>query len=251
MQCDEYGRSRPELDPPSGGHEEPGTPTLRGSDLLLVLVTTLAVLLSIRLTIGAPTPDPSVILLLLAVQAAVPLGAVYLVVVRRRGLSWREIGLRPAPRGWYARAVLLAFLTLLLVAVVNLAVQALMGEPLRNPQIDVLAPVAATWQAMIGLLLVAGVVFPLVEEILFRGLLHDWLRRRFGAGAASAVGAAIFAGAHGIPILLPALFVVGLMLAWTRERSGSLWPPIILHGSFNSIMVLLLFAVLAAGPPPA
>jgi len=250
MQRDEYGRSRPGLDPPSGPHEEQGTPKTRGSDLLLVLVTTLAVLLSIRLTIGVPTPEPTVILLLLALQAVVPLGAVYLVVVRRRGISWREIGLRPAPRGWYLRAVLLALLTLLLVAVVNLAVQALMGQPLRNPQIEILAPVAGTWQAMIGLLLVAGVVFPFVEEILFRGLLHDWLRRRFGAAVASVGSAAIFAGAHGIPILLPALFIVGMMLAWTRERSGSLWPPIILHGSFNSIMVLLLFAVLAAGPPP-
>ena len=92
-------------------------------------------------------------------------------------------------------------------------------------------------------------VFPFVEEILFRGLLHDWLHRRFGAVAACIGSAAIFAGAHGILVLLPALFVVGVMLAWARQKSGSLWPPIILHGSFNSIMVLLLFAVLAAGAP--
>ncbi len=249
MQCDRNGGSGPAPDPSIGDRHEAASPEARGSDLLLVLATTLAVLLSIRLTIGAPASEPSVILLLLALQAAVPLAAVYLVVVKRRGVSWREIGLRAAPRGWYSRAVLLAFLTLLLVAMVNLTVQALSGEPLRNPQVEILAPVAGTWHAMIGLLVVAGMVFPFVEEILFRGLLHDWLHRRFGAVAACIGSAAIFAGAHGILVLLPALFVVGVMLAWARQKSGSLWPPIILHGSFNSIMVLLLFAVLAAGAP--
>lgn len=240
------GETDPLPHPPDG----PEPAAARGRDLLLILAITLVVLLSIRLTIGAPAAGPAVMLVLLAVQAVVPLIAVYLVVVRRRGVSWRQIGLRPAPRGWYSRAVLLALLTLFLVAGVNLAMQALTGEPLRNPQIEILAPVAVSWPALLGLLAVAGIVFPFVEEILFRGLLYGWLRGRFGVAAGFVLSAVMFAGAHGILILLPALFVVGLMLAWTRERSGSLWPPIILHGSFNALMVLLLYAVLAAGALP-
>src|SRR3712207_8731603 len=37
------------------------------------------------------------------------------------------------------------------------------------------------------------------------------------------LSAAIFAVAHVIPILLPALFVVGIILALAYELSGSLW----------------------------
>src|SRR5690606_40490541 len=75
MQCDRNGGSGPAPDPSIGDRHEAASPEARGSDLLLVRATTLAVLLSIRLTIGAPASEPSVILLLLALQAAVPLAA--------------------------------------------------------------------------------------------------------------------------------------------------------------------------------
>jgi uncharacterized protein len=63
------------------------------------------------------------------------------------------------------------------------------------------------------------------------------------------LSALLFAVVHGIPMLIPALLVTGLVLAWVYERSGSLWPPIVVHGAFNMVMVVVLYDALAAGVP--
>ncbi len=48
-------------------------------------------------------------------------------------------------------------------------------------------------------------------------------------------------------ILIPALTVVGVAFAVIYQRCGSLWPAIVAHGVFNGIMIVLLYAALAAG----
>ncbi|RMD61098.1 MAG: CPBP family intramembrane metalloprotease, partial [Alphaproteobacteria bacterium] len=81
--------------------------------------------------------------------------------------------------------------------------------------------------------------------------LYGWLRSRvrsgFGAAVLSGIG---FAVLHGLPVLIPALSVIGLALAIVYERSGSLWPAIITHGVFNAFMVAALYTALAAGVGP-
>lgn len=223
---------------------------IRLRDLALVVVLTAAVLLAIRLLIPAGLRTPDNLLLLLAIQSAVPLAAVHLVIVRGRGIAWPDLGLRPAPRGWYLRALLLTLPVLPLIGIVNALTQALAGGQIRNPQIEILAPMATSWTGLAGLLLMAGMVAPFVEEVVFRGLLYGWLRQRLGIAAGAALSALAFAAAHGILILVPALFLHGLILAVVYERSASLWPPIILHGAFNAVMAIALFAALAAGVTP-
>jgi hypothetical protein len=38
--------------------------------------------------------------------------------------------------------------------------------------------------------------------------------------------------------------VVGLVLAWLFEKSGSLWPSMVLHGCNNAIGISWIYAVL-------
>ena len=64
-----------------------------------------------------------------------------------------------------------------------------------------------------------------------------------GAG----VLALLFAVAHQVWVLVPVLFFMGVVLAAVTERSGSLWPAIILHGTFNGVMTITYSAALAAG----
>jgi membrane protease YdiL (CAAX protease family) len=172
------------------------------------------------------------------------------VLIRGRGLGWATLGLRPAPRHWLLRAVLVALASLPLVAAVNLATQMLAGGPIRNPQLDIVAPGGFSWRGLIGMVVMAGMVAPMVEEILFRGLLYGWLRGRLGVAAAVVLSAFLFALVHGIPMLMPAIAVQGVLLALLYERSGSLWPAIVMHGTFNAIMTLALYAALAAGLSP-
>ena len=81
-------------------------------------------------------------------------------------------------------------------------------------------------------------------------MLYGWLRQQLPQGLAILISAVIFAVAHGIPQLMPALILVGVLLARLRELEDSLWPCIAMHGVFNAVMTLVLFAALSAGVEP-
>ena len=134
------------------------------------------------------------------------------------------------------------------VALVNsVLIPMLSDEPFRNPQLYAIAPAGFSWSAMLTMLVMAGVVAPFAEELVFRGLLFPWLRARLGVPAAVLLSALFFATMHGALILIPALTVVGAAFAVIYQRSGSLWPAIIAHSVFNGIMIVALYALLAAG----
>ena len=219
---------------------------LRGIDLLLVLVLTASLYRLVGRLIGDPTMNARWAVALLAVQSAVPMAAVHLVVIRARGLSWSAIGFTPISASWAVRAFLIALAVLPAMLLVNLATQALAGRPFRNPQLEFLAPAGFSWEGLAGMLAVVAIIVPIVEETVFRGLLYGWLRARLGVGAAIVLSALVFAFGHGILMLVPTLMVTGLVLALVYEKSRSLWPPIIVHGTINAAMTIALYAALAA-----
>lgn len=98
----------------------------------------------------------------------------------------------------------------------------------------------------IALTLVVVSIGPLVEELLFRGVLLSALLRRLRVTWAVLASAALFALAH-LPELhwlwyaLPNLVLLGAVLAWLRLRSGSLWPAVIAHGCNNLLAMAALF----------
>jgi membrane protease YdiL (CAAX protease family) len=85
---------------------------------------------------------------------------------------------------------------------------------------------------------------PIGEELLFRGALFGWLRRRLPALLAISLTGAIFAGAHLLPSLLPILFVFGSGAAWIRERTGSTFNSFAMHATQNTVAVLATYALL-------
>ncbi len=89
------------------------------------------------------------------------------------------------------------------------------------------------------------VLVPLGEELLFRGALFGWLRRRLSIRWSIAISSLLFALIHQIPIILPAAFLGGVALAWVRERTGSVVPGIVAH-SINGLLFMLL-SYLATG----
>jgi hypothetical protein len=93
-----------------------------------------------------------------------------------------------------------------------------------------------------GFLIVA--VAPLSEEIFFRGFMYGGLRRRLPVWAAAAISGVVFGlvhytGADSIGVV-PQLAVLGILLAWLYERTGSLWPPILLHLLNNSLALVVV-----------
>jgi len=87
-----------------------------------------------------------------------------------------------------------------------------------------------------------GVLPAIGEELLFRGIVQQLLKRKFGnAHAAIWISAAIFSALHMQFFgFLPRL-VLGAMFGYMLEWSGTLWLPIIAHFVNNTISVIAYY----------
>jgi membrane protease YdiL (CAAX protease family) len=90
--------------------------------------------------------------------------------------------------------------------------------------------------------LAAAIGAPLVEEVIFRGLLYSGLRQKFEWLPSALISSAIFAAIHFDPWQFLGLFGLGFAFAWVREKTGSLSAPIILHAANNSFAVLMFMS---------
>jgi uncharacterized protein len=90
---------------------------------------------------------------------------------------------------------------------------------------------AASFAVMAGLA-------PLVEELVFRGLLYGWLAGRWGTVAAWIVSSLAFAAAHVEPAHVILVLPLGLLFGWLRRRTDSLWPSLVAHMVNNGLAVV-------------
>jgi membrane protease YdiL (CAAX protease family) len=97
------------------------------------------------------------------------------------------------------------------------------------------------------ILIAAGIVAPLGEELLFRGAIFGALARAGGAGLPIVGSAALFGLMHLTPGHAAAAFVSGLCLGWMRAVTGSVWPGVVAHALNN----LLWWWIASAGAPPS
>ena len=91
----------------------------------------------------------------------------------------------------------------------------------------------------VSIVVLAVIVAPVVEELLFRGLLQTAIRsiteRPWLAVCLTSV---LFATVHPNPEHWPVLFVLAVGMGYAYEKSGSLWRPIFIHALFNTIPIL-------------
>lgn len=81
--------------------------------------------------------------------------------------------------------------------------------------------------------LLAVVLAPVAEELVFRAGLFRYLRTRVPRGVALAAPALLFAALHGNLVAFAPLVVLGVLLALAYEQSGRLLVPITAHALFN------------------
>ena len=232
---------------------------LSAADLLLVLIAGLGLnRLFLPLVASAFGVDPAaglagnitVVLILLLVQFALLFAVVYGIVRRWRGVPWAALGFVPLPPGWGRHAVLIALACLPLIGAISWVQQQITGQPFENPQFEAIAPPAFAWSAYLGTLVTVAVLAPIVEETLFRGLLFGWLAERFGIVPGVGGSALAFALLHGIPGLIPGILVLGAILALVYQRTGSIWAPILVHGTYNALVTTALYIAIAQGLTP-
>lgn len=147
--------------------------------------------------------------LLAVIVAVAPLGKA----------AFPALGLRPA--NW-KYPVLGAFGTLFL----SVAVSQIGIEPQGMKQ--VIEVVREPHELILSLLLLS-LLAPVVEELVFRGLLYGWIAGRWGGTAGLVVSSLAFAAAHWEPAHIILVLPLGFLFGWLRRRTDSLLPSLFSH----------------------
>jgi len=79
---------------------------------------------------------------------------------------------------------------------------------------------------------------PMVEELIFRGLLYGWVEGRWGSRVALVVSSLAFAAAHYEPAHILLVLPLGFLFGWLRRRTNSLMPSLVSHIVNNGFAVL-------------
>ncbi|MHC4917011.1 MAG: lysostaphin resistance A-like protein [Planctomycetota bacterium] len=90
-------------------------------------------------------------------------------------------------------------------------------------------------------MLTAGVIVPVGEEVLFRGCMYAGFRKNLGAFWAVVLSSAAFAAVHFDLDALPPLFLMGVVAAVSYEKTRCLFVPICIH-AINNIITLSIIA---------
>ena len=144
----------------------------------------------------------------------------------------------PSPRARLGDRGFLGALALALPATVLFACAPYLGVQVRVP--------ASPWLFVL--------VYPVLEELVFRGLVQGWLLQRPALAAplaarawlprlsaANIIAAALFAAAHLLRSPWPwalATFLPGLVFGWLRERHGGVVAPAIVHVAYNAAVLV-------------
>ena len=85
-----------------------------------------------------------------------------------------------------------------------------------------------------------GFAAPFSEELVFRGIIYGKSKEVFGAPVAMVFSGVVFGIYHGNLVQGIYASLLGIMLAWVTERSGTLLAPVIFHGIGNLAVFFLI-----------
>ncbi len=180
-------------------------------------------------------------------------GAIYVVMValiarllRQKNLTWRKaFGLQTGHWSGILAAVgasLVAMIAPLIVAgyATTHFFQFCGWKIEPQPIIEIISKLHNPW-LLGGMVALAVVGAPIVEELFFRGILYPCFKKRVGRTHALWMTSAIFAEFHfHLPSLLP-LFVLGAIFTLLYEWKGNLLACILCHSAFNTLSLGFLF----------
>ena len=151
----------------------------------------------------------------------------------RETLGWNYGGMR----WWHYVAILVGFVALMIV--VGLIVPERENEMLRL--------LKSSKPALYTIAFLAVFTAPVVEEVVYRGVLYSAFQRSIGTVSAVVLVTLLFALVH-VPQYYPSystiflLTLLSLILTLVRVYTGNLLPCIILHTAFNAFQSALLLA---------
>jgi uncharacterized protein len=102
-------------------------------------------------------------------------------------------------------------------------------------------------QVRVAVAVLATLSAPIVEEVIYRGVLFSALRSRTGVAVAVGLVTMLFAGVHflqysGAWVTISGLIFLSLILTVVRARTGSILPSVTIHFVNNAFFSLLIVA---------
>ena len=185
----------------------------------------------------------------LIVEGAFLLAPAWYAVWRRRpGLSARDglraLGFRKTPLLPAAAWVLLGIVTVYAASAAYAAAVQAFNLNLQTNATALQLRAQTAPVTVLCTLLGAVLIAPFCEETFFRGFMFAGLLRGMPAFFAALLAALLFGIAHGDVGSFVPLFVIGLVLAFVRWRTGSIWPGMALHGLNNAVAAVVVLGTI-------
>lgn len=161
-------------------------------------------------------------------------GVLALLTVIYSAVYWDALRMQLARIGFDKPVAYLSLVLLIPTLAINFLYHGAWIEIFDLSAEDSYGDVYSTHLAAIMFVCVAPAV---IEEIAFRGLIQHWLHIAVTPWKAIFLASILFSAAHFSLISAPYLFGVGVLLGWTRWKTGSLYPSMLLHFIHNYVVI--------------
>jgi membrane protease YdiL (CAAX protease family) len=199
------------------------------------------------------TGDKAILLSIIAIIPAhlLTLGLAWMIVTSfGKRPFWQTLGWSWSPR--------LGFWSCLGLTVLLLGTGQALAKIFGDPETELERMILSSTAARYTVAALATFTAPLVEEIVFRGVLYSALRKRVGVAWGAAIVILIFAAIH-VPQYLPniaaisTILLLSSVLTIVRARTGRLLPCVVIHFLFNGItsVLIVLAPYLEHAVPPS
>lgn len=172
-------------------------------------------------------------------------------VIRKYGQGVSEIGISPCDIGkniFYSVTAYISILPVIFTVMVItfFVIKVFNYEPPMQPIVQVFLEEKETGVLWFSAIF-AAVFGPVAEEIFFRGFMYPAIKARIGVISGLIITSAIFAILHAHIVGFFPIFVLGILLAYLYEKTGSLTSSIGVHIMHNLSMVILVFIMRGVG----
>jgi membrane protease YdiL (CAAX protease family) len=172
-------------------------------------------------------------------QYGIMLGILLLIA---RGFPRRKVFALRRPASW-PRAIGLAAVALLTIYVASFLYERILSLFGNWDATEEQGLVPNGWDssragAFIAFFVVVTFVAPAIEELTYRGL-GLTLLLPYGVAVSVLTTGLLFGSAHGLIVGFPILAFFGVVIAFLRVRTDSIYPSMILHATFNGTALLV------------
>jgi len=186
-----------------------------------------------------------------AMMNIVGIGVILYFVLKKYGQDLNAIGLtfKKIPRGiFYAAAGYIAIIPVIIGIMIATYYAAKLFEyrPPVQPIVEVFMEEKETSVLLLSAVF-AAVFGPFAEEVFFRGFMYPAIRKKIGVFGGMLVTSAVFSFLHTHLVGFLPILVLGMLLAYLYEKTGSLLPSIFVHITHNLGMVALVFLMRYVG----